>query len=97
MLKQFYFEQFSLRLVRSFNVKTVLFLKIQFSINTQFKCIKTLNANHRLVLLNPKIGPISGATTLGQSGPGSDGNKGVPRIPQSSSIAGNSPSDRLVS
>ena len=39
------------------------------------------------------MGPLSGATTLGQSGPGSDGNKGVIRILQSSSIAGTSPSD----
>ena len=35
------------------NVKTVLFQIIQFSINTLFKCIKTLNANHCLVLFNP--------------------------------------------
>ena len=40
---------------------------------------------------------ISGATTPGQSGPGSDGNEGVLRIPQSSSTAGTSPSDCLVS
>ena len=40
---------------------------------------------HNLVLFNPLIGPISCATTPGQSGPGSDGNKGVLRIPQSSS------------
>ena len=33
----------------------------------------------------------------GQSGPGSDGNEKVLRIPQSSSITGNSPSDCLVS
>ena len=58
---------------------------------------KTVNFNHRLVLSNPLIGPLSGATTLGQSGPGSDGNEGVLRIPQSSSIAGTSPSDYLVS
>ena len=36
---------------------------------------------------------LSVATTLGQSGPGSDGNDGVLRIPQSSSITGTSPSD----
>ena len=34
---------------------------------------------------------------LGQSGPGNNGNKGVLRIPQSSSITGTSPSDCLVS
>ena len=33
----------------------------------------------------------------GQSGPGSDGNEGVFRIPQSPSITGISPSDCLVS
>ena len=50
-----------------------------------------------LILFNPSIGPLSGATTPGQSGPGSNGNEGVLRIPQSSSIAGTSPSDCLVS
>ena len=40
---------------------------------------------------------LSGATTLGQSGPESDGNEGVLRIPQSSSIIGASPSECLVS
>ena len=40
---------------------------------------------------------LSGATTPGQSGSGSDGNEGVLRIPQSSSTAGTSPSDCLVS
>ena len=39
----------------------------------------------------------SGATTLDQSGPGSNGNEGVRRIPQISSITGTSPSDSLVS
>ena len=41
---------------------------------------------------NSSIWPIdrtwSGATILGQSGPGSDGNEGVLCIPQSSSITG---------
>ena len=40
---------------------------------------------------------LSGATSLAQSGPGSDDNEGVPHIPQSSSITGTSPSDCLVS
>ena len=40
---------------------------------------------------------LSGATTPGQSGPGSHGNDGVLCIPQSSSITGVSPSDCLVS
>ena len=40
---------------------------------------------------------LSGATTQGQNEPGSDGNEGVLRIPQSSSIIEASPSDCLVS
>ena len=51
----------------------------------------------RFSSINPYIGPLSGATTPGYSGPGSDGNEGVLRIPQSSSIAGTSPSDCLMS
>ena len=50
---------------------------------------------------NSSIQPIdrtlSGATTLGQSGPGSDGNEMVLRILQSSSIIEASPSYYLVS
>ena len=55
--------------------QTVLFQTIQFSISMQF---------------DPLIGPLSGATTLGKSGPGSNGNEGVLHIPQSSRITGNS-------
>ena len=40
---------------------------------------------------------LSGITTPDQSGPESNGNEGVLRIPQSSSITGTSPSDCLVS
>ena len=40
---------------------------------------------------------LPGATTPDQSGAGSDGNKGVLRIPQSFSITGTSPSGCLVS
>ena len=35
---------------------------------------------------------LSGATTPGQGGPGSNGNEGVLHIPQSSDITGTSPS-----
>ena len=38
---------------------------------------------------------LSGATTPGQSGPGSNGNEEVLHISQSSSITGTSPSDCL--
>ena len=72
-------------------VKTFLFQPIQFNQTIQF------SISMPLVLFNPLIGSLSGATTLGQSGPGSDGNKGVLRISQSSSIAVTSPSDCLVS
>ena len=59
---------------------------------------KTVNTrNCGLALFNPWIGPLSRATTPGQSGPGSDGNEGVLCVPQSSSITGTSPSDCLVS
>ena len=64
-------------------LKTVLYQTIQFSISTQFISIWRIDR------------ALSDATTLGQSGPGSDGNKGVLRIPQSSSITGTSLSDCL--
>ena len=65
--------------------KIVLFQTIQFSISTQFSSIWPIDRT------------LPGATTPGQSGPGSDGNQGVLCIPQSSSITGTSPSDCLVS
>ena len=51
----------------------------------------------QLLLFNPYLGPLSGATTPGKNRHKSDGNKGVLCIPQSSSIAGTSPADYLVS
>ena len=39
MSKQFYFKQFRLAIVRSLDIKTVLFQGIQFSISTQFSSI----------------------------------------------------------
>ena len=47
--------------------------------------------------ISPIDRALSGATILGQSEPGSNGNEGVIRIPQSPSITGTSPSDCLVS
>ena len=67
------------------NVKTVLFQTIQFSISTQFSSIW------------PRDRMLSGATTPGQSGPGSDSNEGVLHILQSCSITRVSPSDCLLS
>ena len=66
----------------------VIYLHIQttqFGISAQFSSIWLID------------GTLSGATILGQSGPGSDGNKEVLCIHQSSSISWASPSDCLVS
>ena len=59
----------------------------------QFSLVKECS----LILFNPQIVPLSGTTTPGQSGPGSDGNEGVICIPQISSITGASLFDCLVS
>ena len=79
---------------------TVLFQTIQLSISSQFQYQKiVLFQTIRLSISThtPIDRTLSGATTPGQSGPGSDGNEGVLRILQSSSITGTSPSDCLVS
>ena len=65
--------------------QTVLFQTIQFCISTQFSSICPIDRT------------LSGATTLDQSGPGSNGNKEVHHTLQNSSITGASPSDRFVS
>ena len=64
--------------------KTILFQAIQFSISTQFSSILPIDRN------------LTGATTPGQSGPGSKGNEGILRIPQCSSITRTSPADCLL-
>ena len=71
--------------VSSSNVKTVLFQVIQFSISTQFSSVWLIDRT------------LSGATTPGQSGLGSDSNEEVLCIPQSSSMTRTPPSDCLVS
>ena len=53
-----------------FNVKTVLFQEIQFTISTRF------------ISVWPIYRTLSGATSRGQSGPGSNGNKEVLHISQ---------------
>ena len=67
------------------NVKTVLFQVIQQSKNTLFSSTWPIDRT------------LSGATIPGESGPESDGNKGVFRIPQSSGNTGASASDCFVS
>ena len=64
--------------------KTALFQEIQFSIRTKFSSIWLINRT------------LSDATTPNQSGPGSEGNEGVLRIPQNSSITGTSSLDFFV-
>ena len=66
-------------------MKSVIFQTIQFSISTQFSSIWHVDRS------------LSEATTLGQSGLGSDGNDGVHCIPQSSRITGTLTSDCLMS
>ena len=61
--------------------KTIPFKAIQFSISRHFSSFWLIDRS------------LSGATTPGQSGLGSDGNEGLHRIAQSSTITGNSPSD----
>ena len=56
---------------------------VSMSKNFYFKQFSLALVN-KLVLFDPLIGSISGATTPSQSGPGSDGNERVLRIPQSS-------------
>ena len=63
MSKQFYFKQLSLAWVRSLNIKTVSFQVIQFIISTYFSSIWSIDR------------ALSGATTPGQNGPGSDENE----------------------
>ena len=65
--------------------KTVLFRAIQLSINTHFSSTSPIDRT------------LLGATAPAHNEPGSDGNEGVLRIPQSSCITGTSPSDCLVS
>ena len=65
--------------------KKGLFQTIQFSISTRFSSIWSIER------------ALSGATTPGQSGPGSNGYEVVLRIPQSSCISAISPSDCWVS
>ena len=74
-----------------------LFRTIQFSINMQFKYKNSKLSKPWFSSIWPIDRTLSGVTTPGQSGPGSNGNKGVLCIPQSSSNLGTSPPDCLVS
>ena len=84
--------------------KNVLFKTIQFSLNTQVQCQKTVPFQTIQFSISTQFSSIwsinrtlSVATAPDQNGSGSDGNEGVLRIHQSSSITGTSQSDCLVS
>ena len=89
--------------------KTVLFQIIQFIISLQFKCkyglivrsflFQAIHSNQTIqfTISMPIDRALSSVTTAGQSGPGSNGNEGMIRIPLGPSITGTSPSDCLVS
>ena len=76
---------------------------IQFSISTQFKCRTDLfqailfSISTQFRSIWPIERTLSSANNPGLSWPGSDGNEGVHRILQSSTITEASPSDFLVS
>ena len=69
------------------NDQTILFLTIQFNISHFLGHSLNVKQFYRT---------LSGANTLSQNGPGSNGNEGVFHIPQSSMTEA-SPSDSLVS
>ena len=109
MSKQSYCNQFNLIQTIQFSVstisvsKTVLFKTIQFSIST-VSMTKTVLFQLIQLGISMQFSSIwlidrtpSGASTLGHSGPESDGNEWMIRIPQSSSFTRTSPSDCLVS
>ena len=75
----------SVQLNYSLKVKIVPLQTIQSSISTLFSSISPIDRT------------LSGTTTPGQRGPGSNGNEGVLHISQSSNITGASPSDCLES
>ena len=59
----------------------------------KFKCKNSKLSQPRLSSIWPIDSTLSGATTSSQSGPGSNGNEGVHRIPQSFSNTETSSSD----
>ena len=74
------------------NVKTIPFQTIQFSISIHFSMSTQFSTIWHIDRILP------GATTPGQSGPGSNGNEGeLPQIPQTSCITRTTALDHLVS
>ena len=69
MVANFTYYKYSCFVYTQLNVKAVLFQTIQFSISTQISSIWPIDRT------------LSDASTPGKSRPGSDGSKGVLRIP----------------
>ncbi len=88
--KQFHFKQFSLALVHTLNVskvwlsKTFVFQAILFSQTVLIQTIQ-FSTSIQFSSIWPIEWTLSGITTLGQSGPGSNDSEGVLRIPGTSS------------
>ena len=75
-----------------------LYIYIYFSVSMQFKCQSIQFSVRRLFSsIWPIDRALSGATTPGQHGLGSDGNEGVLSIPEIYIITGAWPSDCFVS
>ena len=93
-------RNFELRLLLNPQGSPVLIPLAKPGTSVKYSCIVT-RLQSGLKLLFSSIWPIhrtiSGATAPGLSGPGSDGNEGVLRILQSSSVTRTSSSDCLVS
>ena len=76
-------------------------IKLQICLCTIKLSNSSIYHKYTIEMSNSSIWPLyrtlSGATTLGQNCPGSDGIEGILHIPQSSSITEVSPSDYFVS
>ena len=98
--KQFQTIQFSMSIIFVYiqlNIKTVLFLTIQFRVNSfHIKTVLFQAIQFSISTLYGSIDP-SDATTSSQNEPGSNSNKGTLCIPQNSNITGTTPLDCLVS
>ena len=77
--------------------RTVPLQTIPFSIQKQYILNNSVSISIQFSSIWPIDRNLSSATTTGQSGPGSSGNEGLLRIPQSASISKTSPSDCSVS
>ena len=78
-------------IVKNISISSYSFYSISYNSNN------SVSYKYAVSSIQPIDRALSGAIIPGQSWPGSDGNKGVPRIPQTSSITGTSPSDYLPS